>query len=141
MSVMVGNIASTHDVGTFKSPWSHQQVMLEAGNYLRQHVLDGKIGSWNAGIIGYYQGGTVINIDGLANDQIYNYAVSNSLPFYLSQEGIKYIIDFESMLNDKKHRLRGGYDDASFLNSLTPIRVFDEGQYKWKHLTLYRVTP
>jgi hypothetical protein len=141
MVVMIVNITSIHNIGTFNSPWPHQQIMLKAGNYLGQHALDGKVGSWNAGIIGYYQGGTVINIDGLVNNEIYDYAVGNKLPSYLSQKGIKYVIDFDNMFNDKKYRLRGGYDDASFLSSLRPIHVFDDGQYGWKHLTLYRIVP
>ncbi len=38
--------------------WSHQVAMYEAGNYLRGAGLAGAIGSWNAGIIGYYEGAT-----------------------------------------------------------------------------------
>lgn len=135
----VRNIAAIHD-DLSHSPWPHQQFMLEAGRYLEQRELDGKVASWNAGIIGYYQGGTVINIDGLVNDDIYDYAVDNRLPSYLSQQNVRYIIDFEQMFNDEVMRLRGGYNDEAFLNSLEPVKVFDEGQYEWRYLTLYRLS-
>jgi hypothetical protein len=79
----------------------------------------------------------VVNLDGLANNEVYDYAISNSLPSYVSSKGIRYIIDFEDVFLSEKRRLRGGYDDWEFINSLRVIRVFDDGEYRWKHLTLY----
>ena len=125
----------------YVAPWPHQQFMLKAGEYLRRHPPDGKVAAWNAGIIGYYQGGHVVNIDGLVNDDACRYVINNELPAYISQQGIKYILDFEVMLSDRKRRLRGGYDDEAFLQSLQPIRVFGNGGHQWKLLTLYRVLP
>ncbi len=63
--IALHNIATINPIDTSHSPWPYQQIMLRAGNHLKQQTLDGRIGSWNAGIIGYYQGGAVINIDGL----------------------------------------------------------------------------
>jgi hypothetical protein len=144
LAVVVGiigrNVATIHT--HFSNPiWPHQKYALKAGKYLAQHNLDGKIASWNAGIIGYYQGGTVVNIDGLVNDDIYAYAVSNELPLYLRKKGVKYIIDFKQMLTYKPWRVKGGYDDVDFLNNLHPIKTFDDGQYGLKYLTLYRLLP
>jgi hypothetical protein len=59
-----------------------------AGRDLSQRALDGKVGAWNAGIIGYYQGGTVINLDGLVNDGIYPWVVRNDLAGYLAEHNI-----------------------------------------------------
>ena len=134
------NIAIIHS-HLARSIWPHQQFMLKAGKYLAQHSLDGKIASWNAGIIGYYQGGTVVNIDGLVNDDIYGYAVNNELPFYLRKIGVDYVIDFKQMFTHKPWRVKGGYDDVDFLNSLQPVKTFDNGQYGFKYLTLYRLLP
>jgi hypothetical protein len=122
-----------------RSPWPHQQAMLEAGKYLARNKLDGRIGSWNAGIIGYYQGGGVINLDGLVNESIYCYAVRNQLPLYISQNNIVYLVDFQLMFIPV-FRARGGYDDTVFLERLVPIKHFDDGEYPgWKYLTLYKV--
>lgn len=126
-------------VSTANAPWPHQQTMLETGKYLSQQELDGMVGSWNAGIIGYYQGGTVINLDGLVNNDIYEYAIRNDLPAYLSREGINYIVDFENTLLEEQRRLRGGYNDPHFLKSLRPIKVFDSDEHFWKNMTLYRI--
>ncbi len=133
------NFTTLYPISTVNAPWPHQQTMLETGKYLSQQELDGMVGSWNAGIIGYYQGGTIVNLDGLVNNDIYEYAVRNDLPTYLSQEGIKYIVDFENMLLEEKRRLRGGYDDPHFYKSLRPIRVFDSSEHFWKNMTLYRI--
>ncbi|NOY98204.1 MAG: hypothetical protein GXP40_03230 [Chloroflexi bacterium] len=141
LGIVVHNMMVIHS-DLSNSPWPYQQIMLKAGRYLNQHPPDGKIASWNAGIIGYYQGGYVINVDGLVNDDIYAYAVNNRLPVYLLQQDVRYIIDFENMFSDEALRLSGGYDDDVFLNSLQPIKVFDDGQYGWwKYMTLYRLPP
>jgi hypothetical protein len=123
-----------------RSPWPHQQVMFEAGTYLAQHPLEGRVAAWNAGVLGYYQGGTLINIDGLVNNDIYPYAVSNNLPAYLEKTGIRYIVDFELMFSPG-FRQRGGYDVPGFLQKLQPLIVFDQGQFpSWQFLTIYQIS-
>ena len=123
------------------TPWPHQQIMLQVGQYLQQQPLDGRVGAWNAGIIGYFQGGQVVNLDGLVNNDIYDYAISNTLPSYLDEKRICYIVDFENMLTDQAYRLRGGYDQPEwFSDSFEAIKVFDDGRFYWHHLTLYKVT-
>lgn len=92
-------------------------MMREAGVYLKDNKLsltDGRIGAWNAGIIGYYQGGQVVNLDGLVNNNIYSYAVNNDLPSYLTDQNIIYIVDFQRMFAEEARRKRGGYNDAAF---------------------------
>ncbi len=127
------------------SPWPHQKVMLNAGMYLKEYgasLPNGRVGAWNAGIIGYYQGGHVVNLDGLVNNDIYRFAVKNELPTYLVAKNIICLIDFEIMFSDEHRRMRGGYNDTEFIDKLLPIKVFsseDEGSF-WKHLTLYQIT-
>jgi len=139
---VVVQIMSLYPLGGETSPWPHQQFLLEAGRYLEQNPVDGYVGSWNSGIAGYYQGGTgIINIDGLVNNDIYPYAVSNGLPTYLHLKNIRYILDFENMFHPPLPK-RGGYDDADFLNHLTPVKEFDQGEFvEFKFLKLYRIEP
>jgi hypothetical protein len=137
--VIAFNVLDHYPVSTFNAPWPHQRLMREAGIFLSENQLDGRVGAWNAGLIGYYEGGNVVNLDGLVNNDIYDYAASNSLPAYISSRDIKYIIDFENMVTDRLRLVRGGYDDASFLASLKPAKVFDNGEYIWRFLTLYSV--
>ena len=133
------NIQALYPIGFSKSLWPHQQANLAAGKYLYEHPVKGNIAAWNAGIIGYYQGGNVINIDGLVNNDVYPYIVSNSLPTYIYAKNVTYIIDSQSML-EIRYRVRGGYNVPDFVQKLVPIKVFETGDNLfWKPLTLYLI--
>ncbi|HSL27633.1 MAG TPA: hypothetical protein VK900_00425 [Anaerolineales bacterium] len=133
-------IPSLYPLSAQTAPWPHQQVMLQASRYLSQYPLDGYIGSWNSGVAGYYSEGTdIINIDGLVNNDIYPYAITNTLPTYLRAKEIHYILDFENMFHPPFPR-RGGYEDRMFLAQLEPLKTFDQGQFaEFKYLRLYRI--
>lgn len=133
------NIGNVYPISTVKAPWPHQTFMLDAGRYLAENKFDCRIGAWNAGIIGYYQGGNVINLDGLVNNDIYSYAVRNELPTYISQKDICYIVDFQNMLTSPMLRIKGGYNDANFITRLTPKILFSNEKHEWQYLTLYHV--
>lgn len=118
--------------------WPYQVYMQQAGKFLAEKPLSGKIGSWNAGIIGYYQGGMVINLDGLVNNDIYVYAKHNQLLQYIEKTGIEYFIDFYDIFARQELRERGGYNCPRFLTRLEPIRKFDDLTSGWHGLTLYK---
>src|SRR4029434_102396 len=71
LGLITYTVAASYPLGASTSPYPHQAYLRDAGLYLHAHGLDGSVGAWNAGIIGYYQGGTVINLDGLVNNDIY----------------------------------------------------------------------
>lgn len=75
------------------------------------------------------------------NSEIYEYAATNRLSAYILCSNIRYLVDFENMFLNKRARLRGGYDDPKFIDMLKPVKVFDDGRYYWKHLTLYEIEP
>ena len=143
LSFFVVRLINVYPLGANHSPWPHQEVMRTAGIYLKNnepYFSDGRIGAWNAGIIGYYQGGSVVNLDGLVNNSIYPFAVSNDLPSYIAEQNIGYIIDFDKMFTSDSRRLRGGYENAAFLEKLVPIERFDNtGTEGWINLTLYQI--
>ncbi len=67
-----------------------------AGIWLRVHLeADARIGSWNAGTIGYASDRQVVNLDGLVNDRAYLTEVlrGHDLTGYLEREGISWIAD------------------------------------------------
>jgi hypothetical protein len=52
------------------------------------------LGSWNAGLFGYlYERGAVVNLDGLANNRVYDQIVGRSVGSYVSARRIKYLLD------------------------------------------------
>jgi hypothetical protein len=139
LTALIINIVTLYPINSLKAPWPHQQFMYKAGIYLKENPTRCKTGAWNAGIIGYYEGGHVVNLDGLVNNDIYDYVVNNDLPAYLSSRDICYVVDFENIITNELAHMRGGYDDVRFLASLKPQKVFDRGEYSWRCLTLYRI--
>lgn len=121
--------------------WPHQLALLHAGHYLHERRFEAHVGSWNAGIINYYEGGHVINLDGVVNNDIYKYARSNELAAYVDERQIEYIVDFVNVLSSEDLRRRGGYDSPAFLRRLVPLKRFDNRSDGWHRLTLYRVRP
>lgn len=128
-----------YPISVNNSGWPHQEAMLRAGNYLRENALPARVAGWNVGVVNYYQGGSVINLDGVVNNDVYPYVVKGALPQYMQQQRIGYIVDFENMF-ERTAASRGGYDDQTFLAALHSLKTFDRGQYpRWRRLTLYRI--
>lgn len=121
-------------ISWYQPLYPHGEIMKRAGEYLAQNKLDGKIGSWNAGIIGYYQGGSVVNLDGLVNNSICSYIESGTVVEYLKENKVKYIIDFSNMYRSYYPK-QGGYVDLK----VRLLLQFDKGEYVWKYLTIAEV--
>lgn len=69
---------------------------LQAADWLRARSIAGeRAASWNAGLIGYYAGGNVVNLDGLVNDAAYLDEVvrGKALAEYLDRERIRWLAD------------------------------------------------
>jgi hypothetical protein len=93
-AVCAGGIALS-----FVAPLPYQAPMYEAGVYLGAHPELKPVGAWNAGIIGYFGGGGVTNLDGLVNDRILPYSAAGSLGDYVRQRRLRTLIDFGMWLS------------------------------------------
>jgi len=121
--------------------WPDWRQMYRAGHWLRDAPLEERIGSWNAGILGYYQGGDVVNLDGLVNDEVYQYVVRNALPEYIERTHIRYVLDFDVLVHRESRRRNGGYDRPEFLRRLEPVRIFPGPVERWGECSLYEIAP
>jgi hypothetical protein len=77
--------------GDSYAPWR-----LAAAEWIRTEVEPGTpVGSWNAGMLGWFSGRTVVNLDGLVNDRAYFQEVirGDGLPGYLDRLGITWLAD------------------------------------------------
>ncbi len=76
--------------------WSH--LILASSSYVDQHLkisAYSKIGSFNAGALGFFLPERVINLDGLANDDVYLFTQNGgSIGEYIHENAIDYCIDF-----------------------------------------------
>jgi hypothetical protein len=72
-------------VGARTTLWFRSEVRLEEGE---------RVAAFNAGIVGLLLGGNVVNLDGLANDDIVRHTEDGgTLAEYVWRTGIRYIID------------------------------------------------
>jgi len=113
-------------------PWPHQTAMMQAGLNIRDSQENHIYGSWNAGIISYFSGKDILNIDGLTNDDVFPYIKSNTLYDYLAHENITRLVDFEAMLTLKSRRIRGGYDDPRIDQCISPLGAINPDAPKWR---------
>jgi hypothetical protein len=104
---------------------AHQRTQLASALYLRHAFRDGRIGSFNAGYLAFYSGRTVVNLDGLVNDDVYPYAASANLACYVANEDIRYIVDWDLMFSNDWFERRGGYADGLLASALTPRHSFE----------------
>jgi len=129
---------------SFSPPWPHQITYREAGLYLRAHPEIVRVGIWNAGIVRYFAGRSITNLDGLVNDDILPYAQSGRLADYILKRRLTHIMDHPIMF-DRRHSLRGGYADGHLAKCLNRIRSFGDGTqsqtFEGTPTTLYRVDP
>lgn len=77
-------------------PATARPTGLQAADWLRPRIgLSRPAGSWNSGLIGYFAGDGLVNLDGLANDAAFAREVvyGRRLPDYLEREGVLWLVD------------------------------------------------
>jgi hypothetical protein len=109
--------------------------------YLQDHPFVGRIAGWNVGIVGFFTDGRIINLDGLINDQIYQYALEGKVEQYIDHAQIKYIVDFPPFIEDPYNSKILGFDGKSLDARLKPeYRIIskDPGD-PWREYTLFKI--
>jgi len=113
--------------------------LIEVGERLRGDPLPLRVGGWNSGLIGYFSGGKVTNLDGKVNTLVYYKDISEKGYFgmgtysviwpYLQQQGIGYIADLQVRLDEVRqakegswqvYRYEGGSADTAGVLALSP---------------------
>lgn len=96
MGGLVTIIATNLSLFHFSAPiYQGQELGKSIGLALKQ-VNAERIGISDAGIVSFYQGGTIINTDGLVNNEIKNYLYHGRLECYLLDKHIRYTSGFGS---------------------------------------------
>lgn len=112
-------------------PWVHQAGMMYAGLHLKDMKTEAKFAAWNAGIISYFSGLNVMNLDGLVNDEILPYIKEERLLDYIQEKHIHYLVDYEFMLDNFMNKKRGGYADGKLRLCLIPLNSIDDTAPEW----------
>ena len=120
--------------GYILAQWIRQETATEA-----------RIGSWNSGILGYLSRRTVINLDGVVNNDLYHYVVEKRISFYdlagmwdyIESMDINYITDYENILSPAIMPLA---DKASLERRLELVYQFPSVHNKGEYpVRVYRV--
>jgi len=139
--LVLGVYASFAVFTLFAVQWPHQAGMMHAGRFIQDEPKGFRFGAWNAGIISFFSGAVVTNIDGLANDEALPYIKSNSLLDYLILKNVDYLVDYQEMFSNKSLRLRGGYNELRSDICIVPLGIVDGGSPQWggSSIMLYKV--
>ena len=105
--------------------WPHQRAPMLGGQVLGQAQYPERTGAWNAGVLSYFSGGRIVNLDGLVNDDVLDYARRNELMAYIARENIERIADFGAMLDDRMARRLGGYDSPMADDCIAKVGQLD----------------
>ena len=77
----------------------HRENMLEAALWIADNTdPEGRVGSFNAGIIGYFSERTVINLDGVVNEDAFHARQDGRLAEYIREREIRYLVDLPGTL-------------------------------------------
>ncbi|MDH3214522.1 MAG: glycosyltransferase family 39 protein [Myxococcales bacterium] len=72
----------------------HRVNQLEAARWIDAHTEpDARVGSFNAGILGYFSNRRVVNLDGVVNEAAYRAKVEQRLPAYVRAMRLDYVAD------------------------------------------------
>jgi hypothetical protein len=117
---------------------------MDAGLSLREHPVNGRVGGWNVGILSYFEGGRVVNVDGLTNDDVVPYILRDRLHCYLLEHDIRHLLDWHDMVFCEGPRCPpypalGGYTSGVLARSLTVERVIPGTEQRKNPLQLYSV--
>jgi len=138
-------VAVSNVRASLEPEWPWQISFEKAGRALAERPELGRVGSWNAGIMGYFEGGGVVNLDGLVNADVLPYLVQGKLACYLQQHDIRHLADFDRMLSEGLYPLQGGYADGLLRAAAVPVEELaapidpSTGGWRAASLELYRL--
>lgn len=118
-------------------------VVLQAARYIENTFPNQRVGAFNAGILGYFAGNgvTLINLDGLVNNDIYQFAVKDKFYDYVVSRKLNYLADWPEQIRTLAPYC--GFSDGKLLTSLKPVKVFDDPvpNEVFKSFTIYQLVP
>lgn len=126
---------------TLKYSYPQQELILRMSDKINEKNIEGDIGAWNSGIMGYFTNATIVNLDGLVNNDIFPYIKNNNLFTYIRERKIDHIVDFDFVLNTQGNRVSGGFDDPRMDNDFDEVFSLNDSLIKrkeYKKITLLK---
>ncbi len=96
----------------------HADLHAMAGWVRENTPPDAVLGCWNAGIMGCFSGRTVVNLDGVVNDEVIDVMRRKDLIEYLRRRGVTHLVDMHWEVSKFMQRFSGRSD---WMDHLEPI--------------------
>lgn len=88
-----------HDAMGWAGEHPHELTMFEGARWLREETPPvTRAGAFNGGIIGYFSDRTVLNLDGVVNENAYEALRDCEMTTYLRDERVEYVVDFQNAI-------------------------------------------
>jgi 4-amino-4-deoxy-L-arabinose transferase-like glycosyltransferase len=99
VAVPLAALLGPHQHGSWLAPSPHRVQQLEAARWLEKHTApDARVGSFNAGILGYFSSRRVVNLDGAVNADAYRARLRGRLMDYVLAKQLEYVVDWRGTL-------------------------------------------
>lgn len=92
------------------APW--QEATYRSALQIVQHPGWRPVGTWNAGVMSYFSGGGVVNLDGLVNDDLLPFIKRGTLVHYIGHRHVAYVIESPNILGGELAERSGIGDGA-----------------------------
>ncbi len=95
--------------------WRHQRLLVDAGRWVSEHPLRGA--AWNAGVAGFFSNASIVNLDGLVNDDIHGDVFQHRSHCYVLEKRIEAIVetDCSGADPDRPHFIHPAFDSSAHL--------------------------
>jgi len=108
-------------------PW--QVELLEAAYWLRDNHKEGEVAAaFNAGILSFFSGAQVVNLDGTINDAAYSAIKRRDLIHLMKSVSASYYIDYDPAMLSMYSPFMG---DLGHTVEMSPVQAFDEPEVDW----------
>jgi hypothetical protein len=106
-SMVAGVLAWQQHQGSTRSHVLHKDLYKMSQWISTNTNKKATIGSWNAGIMSYYSERTVVNLDGVINDEVIEINKQRKLSLYIEKRNINFLVDLSSTVEKFMNKFSG----------------------------------
>jgi len=118
--------------------YQNQPELLEAAYWLKCNLKEGeRVGAFNAGIMSFFSGKQVVNLDGVINNNAYKAVKSKSIYSFIKEQKIDYYLDLQPYMND----LYSSFFGERAVVKMNLVAEIDRPDVNWEnsHIKIYKL--
>lgn len=106
----------------------YHYVAMDTARWLAANRPGERVGAWNAGILGYFSGTVLSNLDGVINDDALKAVQSRTIDRFILDSRIRLIVDEPTQIRDNLIRFSGSGGDPPWLGPVLHLSQDAEGR-------------